>query len=532
MTDQRDSEDYAEGPMPEPINEEAPTTSLWSRIFLALLVVGYISWFTYHSIDRWSAMRTSLDFVHLDSAAYNTAHGKFMFSNAKMINFWAEHISPTLLVVSFFHLFSDGYWFIFFYQSASIGLAAIPLFLLARKLLGDERAALFFAMGYLANGMIQMANLFEYHEYAHTGLFFFGALLAASYGRWGWYALCAVGIMAVKEDGFVTLAGVGLYAAVACKAYRKAAFTWIACAVVATLEFGVIYPWLRGGEVYKYDSYYSWIGTTLADKLAYVLGSPVQFISQALSSPARAAAWWNLLLGFIFLPLFSPLGAAIMFWPSMELFLSWYPGAHGLNYHYPLLVMPMWTAAAVMGTANLARFAAKLRPGSGTKLIVSLSAAIYILGVNLWQAGYYGGLPIISNPSRLISEQDRAHARIVREALKIIPPGATISAHDGPYSFLTHTPNAYLYHGDKTGHVIVDFYGGKKSHGYDLWPFTAMDIEYIVLDSNAPLKHRQAHKWDVEDVKGLPDYEMILERDGLYIFKLRKAGKSRSPSAS
>ncbi|MDH4185145.1 MAG: DUF2079 domain-containing protein, partial [Nitrospinota bacterium] len=185
------------------------------RVALALAVILYTWWFTYHSLDRWATMHTSLDFVHLDSAAYNTAYGKFMFSNAKMINFWAEHISPVLLAVSFFYLFSDSYWFIFFYQSVSIALAAIPLFLLARHYLRHEVAALFVALGYLCNGMVQRANLFEYHEYAHTGVFFFAALYCVHLRRWGWYALFCAGILAVKEDGFATLAGVGLYAAVA-----------------------------------------------------------------------------------------------------------------------------------------------------------------------------------------------------------------------------------------------------------------------------------------------------------------------------
>ena len=499
-----------------------------SRVILAILVILYTAWFTHHSLDRWSAMHTSLDFVHLDSAAYNTACGKFMFSNAKMINFWSEHISATLLVVSFFYLFSDSYWFIFFYQSASIGLAAIPLFILARHYLRDERMALLFAMGYLANGMIHKANLFDYHEYSHTGLFFFAALVAAIYGRWGWYAVFSVGILAVKEDGFVTLAGVGLYAAVACRAYRAAALTWLGLAAVAILEFGVVYPWLRQGEVYKYDSYYAWIGATTGDKISYVLGRPVEFISEALSTPMRAAAWWNLLLGFGFLVLLSPLGAAMAFWPSMELFLSWYWGAHGLFYHYPLLILPMWTLAAVMGTANLGRFMARKWPWGRARFIVSLVAGLYILVGNVWLAREYGGLPLIASPSQLITEQHRKHAAAAMEAMKIIPPGATVSAHDGPYSFLTHNPNAYLYHGDKTGHVIVDFYEGKRTHGYEMWPFTAMDIEYIVLDSNAPHEVRKANAWDVTDVLAHPDYELIRARDGLYIFKLKESARRKA----
>lgn len=511
-----------EEPRGEPSAGGAPgvTPSPVSRVILAVLMILYAWWFTHHSLDRWAAMHTSLDFVHLDSAAYNTAHGKFMFSNAKMINFWAEHISPVLLGVSAFYLFSDSYWFIFFYQSASIALAAAPLFLLARHHLKREPAALLFSMGYLANGMIQRANLFDYHEYAHTGLFFFGALYAAARGRWRWYAACCAGILMVKEDGFVTLASAGLYAAASCRAYRQAALTWAACAAAAAIEFGAIYPWLRAGEAYKYDTYYAWMGATAADKAANVLGHPLRLATEALSNPARAGAWWNMILGFGALPVLSPLGAAMLFLPSMELFLSWYRGAHGLSFHYPLLVIPMWTAAAILGTANLARLAARVSPGRMAAL-VAIIAPLYILAGNVWQARDYGGAPFISNPSWEITQKQRDHAEIVREALKIIPHRATVSAHDGPYSFLTHNPNAYLYHGEKTGHVIVEFFGGKMTRGYLMWPFGAMDVEYIVLDANAPFQVRAIQAWDVEDVKTLPEYELILERDGLFIFRLR-----------
>ncbi|HEB72099.1 MAG TPA: DUF2079 domain-containing protein, partial [Nitrospirae bacterium] len=298
--------------------------SIIARLILALSVVFFISWFTYHSIDNWSVMFTSLDFAHIDSAAYNTAHGKFMYSNAKMINFWSEHITPILLIVSGFYFFSDGYWFIFFFQSFMLGLAAVPLFLIARDILKNEWAALFIALGYLANGKVQMGALADYHMWSCTALFLFSAFYAMSKRRWGWYALFSILLLSVKEDAPALLFGLGLYSAFVMKAYRQAVYTWLLCAFVAAVSFLVVFPQLRYWDDYKYATYYGWLGDGALNIALNFISSPLEMIGKLTQGGARIKAWYSFSLQYGFLPFLSPIGMAMLFLPSMELFLSNY----------------------------------------------------------------------------------------------------------------------------------------------------------------------------------------------------------------
>ncbi|VAX22309.1 hypothetical protein MNBD_NITROSPINAE03-420 [hydrothermal vent metagenome] len=495
------------------------------RLILALFVVSFISWFTYHSIDNWSAMFTSLDFAHIDSAAYNTAHGKFMYSNAKMINFFSEHITPVLLVVSGFYLFSDGYWFIFFFQSFMLGLAAVPLFLVARYLLKNEWAALFIALGYLANGKVQLGALADYHMWSCTAFFLFSAFYAMLVRRWGWYALFSILLLSVKEDAPALLLGLGLYAALVMKAYRQAFYTWLLCALAAAVSFMVVFPALRYWDDYKYATYYGWLGDGAIDIALNFISSPLEMIGKLTQSGARIKAWYSFSLQYGFLPFLSPTGMAILFLPSMELFLSNYWRMYGLNFHYPLLVVPVWTLAAILGLKNIATLARKIRLDKEKIKLVIIIPAAYMLAANVWLSKYEGAMPFISNPSWKITQDNRRHARIARKLISMIPKTATISAHDGPYNFLTHRPNAYLYHGDREGHSIVEFYRGKQSHGYELYPFTKMPIDYIVLDVKAPGGFRRKyHPKDVADLNGQKDYELWKNEDGIYVYK-RKGAK-------
>ncbi|VAX24692.1 hypothetical protein MNBD_NITROSPINAE03-608 [hydrothermal vent metagenome] len=330
------------------------TFSRTARLLLFVSVILYLVWFSYLSIDRWDNLHASLDYAHIDSASYNTAHGKWMYSNVDHINFWADHFSPILLALTGYYLFSDGYWLTFIWQTLTIGLAAIPLFLIARHFLRSEPAAFLVALGYLVNGKLQYANIFDYHMMSHEPLFLFTAFYAMLHKRWGWYFACGALLVVCKEDAFILFALLGFYAAVVEREYKMAMFTWILCGAYAFVVFKIAYPYLTAQENYGYSDQYGWLGGSSIEKVIHLFSSPLEVLKEPLSWNENIwPRWRGLLWQYGFLPLLSFTGVIMILPPTAELYLAKRGPLISLTHHYPLLIVPMWTLATVFALSNI-----------------------------------------------------------------------------------------------------------------------------------------------------------------------------------
>ncbi|VAX19411.1 hypothetical protein MNBD_NITROSPINAE04-2207 [hydrothermal vent metagenome] len=356
-----------------------------ARLLLGVSVILYLVWFSYLSIDRWDNLHASLDYAHIDSASYNTAHGKWMYSNVDHIDFWADHFSPILLVLSGYYLFSDGYWLTFIWQTLTIGLSAIPLFLIARHFLRSEPAAFLVALGYLVNGKLQYANIFDYHMMSHEPLFLFTAFYALLHKRWGWYFACGALLVVCKEDAFILFALLGFYAAVVEREYKMALFTWILCGAYAFIVFKIAYPYLTAQEHYGYSGQYGWLGRSLAEKVIHLFSSPLEVLKEPLSWNENIwPRWRGLLIQYGFLPFLSLTGVIMILPPTAELYLAKRGPVISLAYHYPLLIVPMWTLATVFALSNIRNVTLWLEekwgslsvPGKVLKIFKWLSIAV------------------------------------------------------------------------------------------------------------------------------------------------------------
>ncbi len=326
------------------------------RLLLLIITFLYTGYFTYLKIEYWNFMLCSTDYAVIDSATHSTALGNFMWSTEANFNYWKQHIAPILLVFSFFYLFSDNYWFVFFVETLTIGLAAIPLFLIAARFLRDERLALLAVAAYFASGTLQIANLFDYHMESHEALFIFSAFYAMLKKRWGWNFFFIVLLTTCKEDAFIVASMIGLYAAVVEKEYKRAVYLWIYCGIYALLVFKVGYPYFRRDSGYEYAGYYSWMGSTPMDIVKAIITDPIGIIRQRLSNDYLTDRWSSFIIEHgVILPLFSPIGLVMLLPPSMELFLAIRGHLYGLTHHYPFHVIPIWSLAIVLALSNIKR---------------------------------------------------------------------------------------------------------------------------------------------------------------------------------
>ena len=336
----------------------------WRHLILLLAIIAYTAWFTHLSHLRWSLMLSSSgDLGHIDSAAYNTAHGAFMLSTgARVQNMWADHFSPILLILSAFYLFSDSFWFIYFWQAVSVALAAVPLYLIARPRLG-ENPALLCALGYLLNARMQSATLFDYHEAAHVGLFALAAIYMAERRRWPLFALFGALLLSCREDSALILFSIGVYIIIIQRDWRHGGLACAAAAIYFISLMKVVFPYLRsggergGGEEYMYFASYAWLGATPWQAVANMLSDPVTYASM-IFHPVRIAAWKELAGQYLYLDFLSPSGLLLMAFPSLSLLLNNHEQRYGLELHYPMLAAPFWALGFILGAANLGRLLA------------------------------------------------------------------------------------------------------------------------------------------------------------------------------
>ena len=505
---------------PEPSSGRWIAPSHAAPMAVVVLSLMYSGWFFHLSMDRFNSLACVLDFIHIDSACYFTAHGRFMWSNALMSGFFEHHVSPILLVVSAFYLVSDSHWFILLFQAASAGLAAIPLFYFARGALKSDLAGLLVAMAYLANGEVHRAILFDYHMYAHFPLFTFATAAALQVGKNRLAMLFAFLLLATQEDAFITLAGVGLYAAVILRDIKRAGAIWLGCAIWAGLVFLVVYPWLgapspEAVEIgispagvkmetsgFKYGIRYAWLGGSPKQIAAAFATSPIQTTGKLLAEPSRVYSWKRFSIGFLLLPFLSLTGVLILFWPSMELFLSDYEMSYRLLGHYPLLPVSTWFLAATLGVANIRRMAGL---GLGSRVAGSLSVAscAALFASQSFFSFSQGALPFMADNPNGISPEVREHGRKGLDVISQIPDAASLAAHPGPLSHLNHNPNAYLF------------------VGMDKFPFTQKKIEYVVLDGKDPHKFRN-RLWQADDPRKMlltGDFGLVAQDDHVYLFR-------------
>src|SRR5688572_28472676 len=129
-------------------------------VFLYFLLM---SWITIRRHESFSS--TAYDLGIVDQVVWNAAQGRNLESSIMGHHFFGEHFSPILyLLVPLYEIAADVRVALVF-QTFALALAAIAIFLLARRALGPL-PALGFVVLYLAYSPARNVNLFDVHEVA------------------------------------------------------------------------------------------------------------------------------------------------------------------------------------------------------------------------------------------------------------------------------------------------------------------------------------------------------------------------------
>ena len=217
-----------------------------ARRLLWAAAAAYAAGFTALSILRDRAFETArFDLGNMVQAVWTTAHGhplEITSLQGDQISRLGAHVDPILAV------FAPLWWLwpspdlLLAGQAAAVALGALPVFWLAEKHLGSERAALGFALVYLLLPAVEWLTLNEFHPVALATPLLLYAFWYLDEDRLVPFALTAVAASLCKEEIALVVAGYGVWYALARRRRRAglaiagAGLAWSAFAVEVVLR--------------------------------------------------------------------------------------------------------------------------------------------------------------------------------------------------------------------------------------------------------------------------------------------------------
>jgi uncharacterized membrane protein len=461
-----------------------PAILLWSA------VAAYAAGFSALSVLRHRAFSTGrFDMGNMVQAVWSTAHGhplQVTGLRGDQLSRLGAHFDPVLAAFAPLWLVWPSPDVLLVAQAAAVALGGLPVYWLARKHLGSERAGLGFALAYLAYPPTQWLTLNEFHPVALACPLLLYAIWFLDEGRLLPFAVFAAVAATTKEEVALVVAGLGIWYALA--HHRRAAGAAIAVAGVAVslVAIEVVIPHFNRAGTSGFFTRYSEVGST-----------PGGIVHTALTDPAKlvTTAFTGRGLGYL-ARLVLPLGGLVVLAPLMliaalpELAVNLLSAATtqtSIRFHYTAGLIPILVAAAVFGAKRV-----PTNVPVATLIVLLCVAANYLLGpVPVWR-----WLPGGSQVQAHAAEVSR-HDRIAAQALKLIPPHAVVSASNSLGAHLSARRRilSFPYLQDAQW-VAAD----ETSPGY--------------ADRLAPLPTAVQLSW----LRRNPEWRLVFERDGILIF--------------
>ena len=467
-----------------------------ARPLLWAAIVAYAAGFGSLSILRHRAFDTGrYDLGNMVQTVWNTAHGHFLqmtSGDGRQISRLAAHFDPILAA------FAPLWWIwpspemLLAVQAVAVALGALPVFWLARKHVGSERAGLAFALVYLLYPATEWLTLNEFHPVALACPLLLYAFWYLDEDRLVPFAIFAALAMTTKEEIGLVVAVFGIWYAIRRRRWRTGGIV-VACGVlVSALAIGVIIPHYNDGADSSFYGRYNAIGGSFGGIAKTVVTHPWRLFEQAFQA-GDVHYLMQLILPLALLPFAAPLVLAAAL---PELALNTLSATHtqsSIHFHYVAGAIPPLVAACVLGAGAVGR---RYPAQAGLVAIVAVAVVLFanykVGAVPLW--GEVPGGEDFQKADWRVTAHDRAAAA----AVAAVPPGVVVSA--------TNVLGAHL---SARRRVL-------SLPNLDDATWAAVDeTRPSYADRVAPLPSAEA----LVRLRRSPDWRLVFERDGVLVFR-------------
>ena len=324
------------------------------RVSLACMIAAFGIYVSVETIQQHHALETrAFDLGVFESIIWSTVHGRFFWSPLLLESHFAQHSSPILLTLAPIYALVPRPETLLVAQAVLLALAAWPLFLIARRMLGSETQALLVAAMYLVHPAVAGAAFYDFHELAFAPLLFFLAYLFHLEERPVLFWTAIGLLLLVKEDLSLVVVGFGLSCLIAKRRKRGVALVIAGVAAYVLLVHIVIPHFAPPGQSYGW--YYGDLvapGEPPSAVVGAVLADPVK-VARFAFEPRKLMYVLKLLGPLCFFPLLSASGAVLLGYGfTMSLLASRLP-LFTVGFQYALHVVPY---AFVAGLLALVRW--------------------------------------------------------------------------------------------------------------------------------------------------------------------------------
>ncbi len=441
----------------------------YRKIVLGVIVIYALAFGIITSLRHYNFQTQTSDMAIFVNTMWNTIHGQWMLNTLEEVpNTLGVHMSPILfLLVPFYWLFTSPYTLLII-QTIAVALGAYPLFLLARKVLENDKIAAAIAISYLLYPGLEWANFYDFHPIAFFPTLFLTAFYFAYEKRLFSATIFFVIAASTREDAILVVLFTGIYLFIHnralpaidlrkqgvfhgnltllslrrhCEAWRgnltllsknKKVFGLL-IAFFAFIYFLISIKILMphfGGGLLRLDRY-AHLGGSVTEIIKNIFIHPSLFIKTLFVGDKFIYLFW-LLAPLGFLPLLAPVEWLLIIPGLAENLLTNYKFQFSGLYQYDTILVGSIFIAASFGLKNLlARY-----PN-----MVKYAVKIVLVGALL---GFFFRSPLkpFGFPVELFGS--KPHWENFRKIIKMVPPTASVAAHTNLVPHLAHREKIYL----------------------------------------------------------------------------------------
>jgi uncharacterized membrane protein len=488
-------------------------------VFVLIFVYGLV--FSSYTIFMYYAFKTyAWDLGVFSQVLWTTINtGKpFHYTLETYANpgqsFFGAHFSPILaLVVPAYAVYQSPLTLLVL-QSFVIGLAALPLYWIARDKLNSKLWGLTFAAAFLLQPALHGMNCFPFHLEAFIPLFFLFAFYYFDNGHWFKGFVFSLLILSTIEFAPVLMLSLGLYFLVkvnlrqpktSVKDRLRKMLIPIFLILISILWFFlalyIMYSLNPVKSIGLPGNWDNW-GRSLSEVILNVIRNPIRALATMVNPLDKVYYFISILAPVVFLVFLAPLELILILPWALAASLSQYSPYYEPYYQYFGFVAAQIFIAAVIGAQRLFKDREAHQNHSG----IEKKLMTMILLVSLISAIVVSPIGIQALTTRRV-EID-SHTSTLEQVLALIPSNASVATENNIESHLAERENVFIL----------------------TWPMN-MKVDYIILDltsSDILYGPYPALLSPIEALRGVLDskeYGIVVYADGVMLLERGYVGQ-------
>lgn len=415
------------------------------KIIIAVVVI-YASIFSFLSIRNHDLYQTfAWDLGFFDQLLWQASKGNLNFvSTIGNINILGDHFQPIIYLLVPLYWLWDDVRVLLVAQAFLVAVAALPIYLLARRKLKNEFLAVAIAVSYLLFGGTQFTMTNEFHQSAFIPLFLALGLYWVESGKNKRGLVVLFSLLLVREETGFLLSALGIMYLLKRK-FQEGSMLLIGGPFVFILLVNVIMPKISSQGKYIHYGYGA-MGDTPEEVLTNITTRPQEALKLFVYPDVKRAQMRNALMSFGGLPLLSPFSLI----PVLEQYVVRFIDTRNVhrwidNTHYAASLGPLLAFGTIEGISFMRtdlRFRGLSSRLAWYVVFSSLVMAIVVRSpiLSIVKSQLYFTPQWVHNINRLVQE---------------IPADVPVAANNSVAPHLTHRGNVYYPPKVKDAQMIV-----------------------------------------------------------------------------